>query len=459
MSIDTALTWAERDSPSSSKNPVEGFGVLAFGPPDDLTASMISDQGEVVVVALPGHVVDSDVEQVVETSRIQLVGDDPPADAPYRVPVDTEKTPDGCLVHPGGQERHQCFEVAAEPGPVPGERHPLGPLPMHGAGQTSKLGTDDQPPRPQVEVPPPRRFSPGVIAGPSSESAQRAHQLAASQPHRHRHGVGTELDAGDIDPIEAKKTVEYGTDAHGRTSGSRLDTAEPKAPSPCASYQAPSTTQKPNPHRAFLAITTPNHPHLCRKTPERDVEKMLYRTGCVAASDPRCQQAVNTMSTMDATMPYIAGTGGEIDRTPVSFDIPNGLERFTIRSLLELRGYPVWPEIVERGARWLEDLPVENPLSVLDFHDLEMRFGGWGGYLPYGYPDAARFFFYPFADRRLIEALVTLPPSYRRVDGFTHDVISSRWPELLSFPFNDATAGLYGWYRGARRLAKHVLRP
>ena len=195
-----------------------------------------------------------------------------------------------------------------------------------------------------------------------------------------------------------------------------------------------------------------------RPATDRDVERLLYRTGGMAAADPRCQPAVNTMSEMDATMPYIAGTGAEMTRMPAFLDLDDESERLTMSKVLEMRGYPAWPETVERGERWFGGLPVENPYTTFDVRALEMRAGGWGGFLTYGYPDAAKFFFYPFADRRLLEALMRLPISYRRDCRVINDVITSQWPELLEIPFNDATAGLYGWYRRARRLAKRVLK-
>ena len=195
-----------------------------------------------------------------------------------------------------------------------------------------------------------------------------------------------------------------------------------------------------------------------RPATDRDVERLLYRTGGMAAADARCQSAVNTMSGMDPTMPYIAGTGAEMTRMPVFFELDDEAERLTISRVLEMRDYPTWPEVVERGGQWFEGLPVDDPYTIFDVRALELRFGGWGGFLTYGYPDASKFVFYPFSDRRLLEALMSLPSSYRRDYGVVNDVITSQWPELLEIPFNDATSGLYGWYRSARRLAKRVLK-
>jgi len=191
---------------------------------------------------------------------------------------------------------------------------------------------------------------------------------------------------------------------------------------------------------------------------DRDVARFLYRTGGVGATDPRTQEIINVVSRMDRAMPYIAGTAGEMNRIPAYISLDNESEHLTISRMLEIRNQPAFPEVVERGARWLDELPVDNPYTVFDLRVLEMRYGGWNGFQSYAHIGTVRFFSYPFVDRRVIEALISLPVAYRRQRGVVNDVISSRWPELLEIPFNDATSGPYGWYRRARRFAKHTLR-
>lgn len=187
-----------------------------------------------------------------------------------------------------------------------------------------------------------------------------------------------------------------------------------------------------------------------RRPSRGDVERFLYRTGGVAAEDARCQMGVKTLASLDDRKPLIDASGAEIDRLPSYIDILDESSRFTIEDLLALRGYPPWPDTVEHGRRWVERLPVSNPYTMFDLRALEMRFGGWSGFLGYGYPEAADYFFYPFADRRVLEALITLPPSVRRSDEVTRGVIASRWPELLEVPFNEPAFGWYGTYRRLR---------
>src|SRR5262249_29346576 len=53
---------------------IEGGGVLAGPTPDDLLTTVVGDQGEVVVVFTPGHLVHPDVDQAVQSVAVELVG-------------------------------------------------------------------------------------------------------------------------------------------------------------------------------------------------------------------------------------------------------------------------------------------------------------------------------------------------------------------------------------------------
>lgn len=208
--------------------------------------------------------------------------------------------------------------------------------------------------------------------------------------------------------------------------------------------------------------------HLARKAglhhrvvyrPQRknsELARLLYRTSGFSAYDWRSQKAGGATSRDNQTIPHISGNYGEMVRIPAYFKHLDGSEPLTILRMFELREQPLFPEVVERGARWLDELPVENPHTVMDLRALEAA--GWSAFLAYGYADIAKFICKPFNDRRVLEALISLPVTYRRDSGVVKDLISSRWPELLAVPFNDATFGPYGWYRRARRLAKRVLR-
>ena len=196
---------------------VQGGGVLARRAPHDLLARVLSDQGQVVVVAPPADLVHPDVDQPVQAVGVQAVRDHPLADPPDGVPVHPRQAGDGGLVGLGRQERHQVLEVTAEPRAGPGERDALDPHPMLGAPQPPQPGPHEDLPAPEVQMPPRRGHRPGVIPGPGTERAHRADQATAPQGDvDHDRGSAGEGDLDDGDALQGQQTVECGGDAHGR---------------------------------------------------------------------------------------------------------------------------------------------------------------------------------------------------------------------------------------------------
>ncbi len=132
---------------------------------------MVVDQGQVVVVAAPGHLVHPDGDQPVQPVGVQLGGHDAFADAPDGVPVDAQEPGDRALVGPGGQVRGDVLQVAGEPGPVPGERYGLGHHPAGGAVQPAQLGPHEHHRGAEVQMPPRRSDRPGVVGRPAGAGA------------------------------------------------------------------------------------------------------------------------------------------------------------------------------------------------------------------------------------------------------------------------------------------------
>lgn len=193
-----------------------------------------------------------------------------------------------------------------------------------------------------------------------------------------------------------------------------------------------------------------------RRASEFEMLQYAYRTGCMLR-DPRAQQAVKTMAQLDPHQPYLMGLGGEIgranhwkpdDRAGTDF----GLEEFLAR-----RGIPRRPEITSRGARWFEELPVENTLTILDLIEIEQETGGYDSWYAFGFPRAGSYHFHPFNDRRIIDAILRLPGDYKRAQRLTDDVVADTWPELAEFPYNSATFGVYGAYRRLRSRARRFV--
>ena len=196
------------------EEPVGGLLARPIGAPHDLAATVVGDQREVVVLALPADLVDPDVEQLVEPVGIELVVADAPDDPPDRAPVDPEQPLDRGLVGPSREPCDQAFEVAGELRARAGERNALSPRSVHRAPQPPPAAVDLEPPDPEVQVPPDGVLRPRVLPRPARVPTLRADQPPAAQRDLHPHLVGLEPNLPDPHPRQAEKPGECRGDAH-----------------------------------------------------------------------------------------------------------------------------------------------------------------------------------------------------------------------------------------------------
>jgi hypothetical protein len=204
------------------------------------------------VLPLPGHLVHSDLDQPVQLVGVQPVGGDAFADAAHGVPVDAHQPGDRGLVGLGGQVGHQVLEVAGEPGPVPGERHPLNPNPVFRAVDPAQLGAHLHSPPTQIQVPPPGGHPAGVATGRGGVVAQRADQPLAAQRHGQLNRVGREGHTPHADAGQRQQAIEYGGDAHGSVVSLSFE----------GSW---SISERGDPSRARLSLTTVCRDNVVRK--------------------------------------------------------------------------------------------------------------------------------------------------------------------------------------------------
>lgn len=188
-----------------------------------------------------------------------------------------------------------------------------------------------------------------------------------------------------------------------------------------------------------------------------DLMRWVYRTGCIV-DEPRGQRLIRAMAQLDPDLPYLLGTGGELGRGMYWLPGDDETTPLAAEDLLRRKNTPWHPEILDRARGWLKNVPVSSTLAKLDLFQIERGMGGWNGFLMYGFPDSAEYHFFPYGDRRIFEAMLRLPPQYRRERRLADDIIASTWPELGRFPYNEATFGLYGAYRGLRRAARRTLK-
>jgi hypothetical protein len=114
---------------------------------------------------------------------------------------------------------------------------------------------------------------------------------------------------------------------------------------------------------------------------------------------------------------------------------------------------------------WCKSLPGWlNTYDVLDLAYIEHRLGCWAGPALYGSDEYFAGQLVPFADRYLIERMLSLPPDYRAKQGLARDLIARAWPELLRWPFNRFTgirrycsrAGMRYYARQMKRAVRRL---
>jgi hypothetical protein len=106
------------------------------------------------VPALPAHLVDPDLEQVLQAIGVEPglhhTGDHPPDG----VPADPHEPADGGLVHLGGEEADEVLEVAGVAGAGPGKGDAFCHHAVERAVKPPQLGAHLQAPDAEVEVAP-----------------------------------------------------------------------------------------------------------------------------------------------------------------------------------------------------------------------------------------------------------------------------------------------------------------
>jgi hypothetical protein len=164
------------------------------------------------------------------------------------------------------------------------------------------------------------------------------------------------------------------------------------------------------------------------------MEDWLWRTG-FSVSEPRGWNATGMYARLDPARPEIAGVAGEAARAVFWRDL-RASAGVTPASVLRAMELPDTPFFNARAAAWLESLPAERPMQVVDLFYIEQRLGSWAGILPYGEAHTVALRLYPFVHRDALDAMLGLPDEYKLSKRFAVDLIRQRWPELLRIPFN-----------------------
>lgn len=178
-----------------------------------------------------------------------------------------------------------------------------------------------------------------------------------------------------------------------------------------------------------------NHIALPRRTATDEQRKTFIRRGgnCVVDSNSYYAPSV---APLVGTHNFVGGLGGELargffwhaDDTP---DLP-----ITPARLLGRFGQPNEEMLHAPLAEWIESVPDDNALHILDLAYVEHRMGPWSGGQFCNDPTLVRYA--PLFTRRSSDLMLGLPPSWKREERMSSEAVSQTWPELNRYPYNNA---------------------
>ena len=171
------------------------------------------------------------------------------------------------------------------------------------------------------------------------------------------------------------------------------------------------------------------------ETPADEIEAWVRRTGnCVR---DQVTDLSRTADTMDLGGFSIMGTTGEVGRGRAHYWRREELHAPPpdARGVLQRLGFPADEHLLRAAEGWLDSINATSATMVWDKAYIEQRVGCWTGATVYGhmikYPSLS-----PFNARSLFDKMLRLPVDYRFEEQFTHDFVTSLWPELLEFEIN-----------------------
>src|SRR5450830_384046 len=152
--------------PERIKERAQGGLVLTRRHPDQTAAVVVDDNGQILVSALIGNLIDPDPGEAGELV-VQFLGisPNPGDDRADRAPRDPHQLRDRRLGRLRGQPRDLRIEVVGVTGPVPGPRHGRDAHPVDAARHPRRVGFQLDPNRSRVQRSPPSSTVALVISG------------------------------------------------------------------------------------------------------------------------------------------------------------------------------------------------------------------------------------------------------------------------------------------------------
>ena len=157
------------------------------------------------------------------------------------------------------------------------------------------------------------------------------------------------------------------------------------------------------------------------------------------------------MAQLDPVQPFIGGLGFEIGRAflwRAEDDAKTDLDGDGLRRRL---GLPPVPRVTAALQDWRDALGRVDGLHLLDLAYIEQRMGPWAYAAFPSDPSVVRYA--PAITRLSLDAMLSMPPAFRRDDRLGEALIARAWPALSDIPFNSE-----GWLRDKLRLVSRGLR-
>jgi hypothetical protein len=142
---------------------------------------------------------------------------------------------------------------------------------------------------------------------------------------------------------------------------------------------------------------------------------------------------------LDPRRAWITGFGGEVGRGFYwrAGDQPEG--GLSPEGALARMGLPADAETRAQVRAWLQEVPHQDLVDLLDLLYLEQRMGCWAG--PHMYGTAPfRANLTPFCHRQVIAAMMALPVAFRRWQGLPDWIAARALPELRQLPYQRLAA-------------------
>lgn len=192
--------------PEFVEESLESLGGFAFSHPGGLAGLVVHDDGDVLVSALVGELIDTDEGEPIESAWIELLANDSGGDPTDGDPGDFEETLDGRLVGDASEAGDLILEVPGEEGTGSGPGDLLASHPATSAADSSQVRLEKDSGCQDRQVPPGAPLAVMDTAGDAAAAAASGHPSSRGDPDADLASFQT--DRSDPEALAREQTVE-----------------------------------------------------------------------------------------------------------------------------------------------------------------------------------------------------------------------------------------------------------